>query len=98
MAYFHKVLRPDEVVHYEGHLHWLAYLRGISLLVLAVAIYIIAHVADMAPTANIAFQLVAGLIAAVALFSLAAAAIRRATTEIVVTDRRVIYKTGLISR
>jgi uncharacterized membrane protein YdbT with pleckstrin-like domain len=98
MAYFHQVLRPDEVVNYHGHLHWLIYLRGLLLLVLACVVYVLAFGSGVEPNARIAFEGFAGVLAILALFSLAAAAIRRASTEVVVTNRRVIYKTGLISR
>lgn len=98
MAYFHQVLRPDEVVHYHGHLHWLIYLRGLVLLAIACLIFAVGMSANMDPNARIAFLGLAGFIALWALFALAAAAIRRGTTEMVVTNRRVIYKSGLISR
>src|SRR5205085_6129586 len=47
---------------------------------------------------NIARSAAAVLFGVLAIASWARAAIRRATTELAVTDRRVIYKSGLFSR
>ena len=43
-------------------------------------------------------EIIAGLFCLIALVSGLSALIRRATTELAVTDRRVIYKTGILQR
>lgn len=96
MSYVQKVLQPGETLIYRTRLHWLIYGRAIIVAGLAVA----AVVAGYGAGAN--FQ-DAGLIAGGFFLLLAAvfaiiAAIKRATTELAVTDHRVIFKRGIVSR
>lgn len=100
MPYYTKVLQAGETVRYLGRLHWLIYAVSIAFAALAAAFAVMA-VAVFDP----ANQLAVGVCAALALVFLAVAAlrtvrsfIRQRSTEIVVTDRRVIFKTGWISR
>jgi uncharacterized membrane protein YdbT with pleckstrin-like domain len=100
MAYYTKVLRPDETVHFVGRLHWLVYSQGIFFLALG-ALLLAASFAVFenrdAEASNVVA--VAALLAAlISLPCFVGAGIRRVTTEIVVTDKRVIYKRGLFSR
>lgn len=96
MSYVSRVLQPGETIIYFSRLHALIYLPGLLLLVLALIILVLGS----------GFQsdfryVVQGIAAAIALLGIAScirAAIRRATTELAVTDRRVIYKSGLFSR
>ncbi len=77
-------------------MHWIIFLPAIVLLAFAAA-----GLAGMAMFPreghSILFVLVV-LVLAFGSLHLLAALIRRQTTEIAVTNRRVIYKTGLISR
>jgi len=97
-SYVAEVLQPDETVRYDGTIHWIIFLPGIVLLGFGVAGLL--GVATLARDAH-GFSLystvvyVALALGALQLFS---AWLNRWTTEIAVTDRRVIYKTGLISR
>jgi Bacterial PH domain len=50
------------------------------------------------PIATLALQIIALLLGLLALVSGLDALIRRRTTELAVTDRRVIYKTGILQR
>ena len=97
MPYYTKVLQPDETVHVVGRLHWSIYLR--SLVVLAFAAALLTY-ADRLPNPDWQHyaRMTAGGIGLLGLLALLAAWIRRRSTEIVVTDRRVIYKRGLLSR
>jgi uncharacterized membrane protein YdbT with pleckstrin-like domain len=100
MAYYTKVLRPDETVHFMGRVHWLIYGRaliflGLTILLLAGCLVVSQNPDNGLSTALAIAALVTGVIS---LLCFVGAAIRRATTEIVVTDRRVIYKKGLLSR
>lgn len=96
MAYLAKVLRPDEQVLFQGRLHWVVYGPGLGLLAASVALLV---AASLMVGADAPLMALAALLAAVlALCSLLSAAVRRATTEIAVTDRRVIYKTGWLRR
>ena len=97
MKYVEQVLQPGESVIYATSLHWLVYLRSVVLVILAVA-SLIASEAVADPAAALVLQIVAGLLALIALVSGLSAVIRRSTTELAVTDRRVIYKTGIFQR
>jgi uncharacterized membrane protein YdbT with pleckstrin-like domain len=106
MAYYSKVLLPDEQVRYVGTLHWSIYLRSLFWLILAIAAGIAswrlrADALDQGqtpPVIGAALAVAAAIFALIWLFGLLAAWGRRATTEIVVTDRRIIYKEGFIRR
>lgn len=97
MAYYTKVLQPDETVRIVGRLHWLIYARALFLVVIALGLAIAAgFVADA--TQQTYLLVGAGAFLVLALLFFLAEWVRRHTTEIVVTDRRVIYKRGLIAR
>jgi membrane protein YdbS with pleckstrin-like domain len=97
MAYYTKVLQPDETVKVIGRLHWSIYLRAILVLLIAVAVLVGSSWLPDPDWQHFAV-LASGAIAVVGLVLLLAAWIRRRATEIVVTDRRVIFKRGLITR
>ncbi|HTT79732.1 MAG TPA: PH domain-containing protein [Stellaceae bacterium] len=97
MKYVERVLQPGETVVYATRLHWILYLRAIALLVLSLACLIAA--ASVALSAVVlALQIAAGVLALLAAIAALGALIRRTTTEFAITDRRVIYKTGLLRR
>jgi uncharacterized membrane protein YdbT with pleckstrin-like domain len=100
MAYYTKVLRPDETVHFMGRVHWLIYGRALIFLGLTILLLAGCLVVSQSPDNGLSTALaIAALVTGViSLLCFVGAAIRRATTEIVVTDRRVIYKKGLLSR
>ncbi len=97
MKYVEQVLQPGETVAYATSLHWLVYLRPIVLLILSV-LSLIAASAVTALVAAYALKIIALLLGLFALASGLDALIRRSTTELAVTDRRVIYKTGIFRR
>lgn len=97
MKYVEQVLQPGETVTYATSLHWLVYLRAMLLMILAI-LSLIAAKAVAEPTAQIALDIIAALLGLFALVSGLDAVIRRSTTELAVTDRRVIYKTGIFQR
>ena len=97
MKYVEQVLQPGESLVYATTLHWLVYLRALVLFVLAVlCLYFAGKVdpgwPDMALKITAAVFCLWGILAAVN------ALIQRATTELAVTDRRVIFKTGIFQR
>jgi uncharacterized membrane protein YdbT with pleckstrin-like domain len=97
MKYVEQVLQPGETVTYATSLHWLVYLRAIVLVILAILCLIAAAAVDV-PIAALALNLVAAVLGVLALVRGLDAVIRRSTTELAVTDRRVIYKTGIFQR
>ncbi len=96
MSYVRKVLLPGERVVYETGLHWLVYWRAILLLAAAAALAIGATRVD---PVNAVFLLIpAAILAVLGAIAFIWGAIRRATTELAVTDQRVVFKKGLFSR
>ena len=103
MSYYQKVLLPDEGVRAMGRLHWAIYLRAWLLFAIgaiAGATFLYLHYG--AGTDSVIPSYIAGAVAVLfllaAFFSWQNAIIRRQTTEIVVTDRRIIFKEGFIRR
>ena len=96
MKYVERVLQPGETIAYETSLHWLIYARAVVLLLLAIVCLAVAGRFER--TVMYAVELIAGLLALLAALSALRALIQRATTELAVTDRRVIYKTGILQR
>ena len=98
MRYVRRVLQPGETVVYATRLHWLIYIHTILL---SIACIILAGAA-VSTSDNQGISLALGISAVIfALLALSAglrAFIRRVTTELAVTDHRVIYKSGLLSR
>ena len=96
MSYVTKVLQPDETVLCTSKIHPLIYLRSFFILAIAAAIAVGAWYAPFE------YQLwilgLAAFVGVLGLFGMMGAAIRRSSTELAVTDHRVIYKTGILSR
>lgn len=96
MSYVRRVLEPGETILYATTVHWLIYGPAILLLALAVGCAVVAG--SVADQGRFILLIAAALFLVLALVSWLPAALRRASTELVVTDRRVIYKSGLFSR
>ena len=88
MSYIKHVLQPGETIRYQGSVHWILYLPAIILGVVGVA--------------SSAFGPPGWVVAAICFLAALILALRawfiRWMTEIVVTDRRVIYARGFIQR
>ena len=98
MRYIDRILQPGEKVLFHGRLHWLIYFPG-ALMLLPVfgALAVSAHAQQ---DSSMVFG---GLIVALVFGVLSGAMLlsewfRRWTTEIDVTDRRVVYKRGFVKR
>ena len=98
MAYYTKVLQPDETVKVVGRLHWSIYIRGVVVLAVAAALLVGSLWLPDDPDWQRYAQWAAGVVGVLGLLLLLGAWIRRRSTEIVVTDLRVIYKRGVLSR
>ena len=90
MGYVETILEPGERVTHRAHLHWIIFWRAVVLMLIG---GLMCFTADSNGVAIIGFILV--LLGAL---SLLRAAIARWTTEIAVTNRRVILRHGLIRR
>src|SRR5262249_41617946 len=96
MSYVRHVLQPGEVVRHTASLHWIFYVRGILLCIVAGVIFTV-----LPQDGGLIYGV--GLVVAFLLLAVSLAMIAHTwyvwwTTEIAVTDRRIIYKTGLIYR
>jgi uncharacterized membrane protein YdbT with pleckstrin-like domain len=97
MNYVERILQPGESVLHAARLHWFIYLKGLALLLLALVCVMFA-VGSNEPGISIPLWLAAGVLGLLGAVSAIAALIEQATTELVLTDRRVIYKRGLLKR
>ena len=94
MSYIDRVLQPGETIVYASKLHWIVYLWGIAILMLGIAGVIL-----LPRDAGRGLFLYASLaVSAIGLGILIVAWIKRVTTEIAVTNKRLIFKEGIISR
>jgi uncharacterized membrane protein YdbT with pleckstrin-like domain len=98
-GYVRRVLQPNESVVYATRLHWRIYVRCAILLLVGVALAVAApSFSGQKPEIGLALRIVAGMFLLLALSAGLGALVRRATTELAITDHRVIYKTGLMRR
>jgi len=98
MRYVRRVLQPGETIVYAAKLHWVIYLRTILLLIVCVILAGASVSTSDNQNISLALGIAAVIFALLALSTGLRAFIRRATTELAVTDHRVIYKTGLLAR
>jgi len=95
VGYVEKVLEPGEAVRYRGQLSWIVYVGPLAVVVVGAAIMLAGQAfASLA----LVFLAVGGLVLLFGLVRGLATWIERLGTELTVTDRRVIIKTGLIRR
>jgi uncharacterized membrane protein YdbT with pleckstrin-like domain len=98
MRYVRRVLQPGETIVYATKLHWLIYIHTILLLIICIILAGAAIATSDSQNISLAFGIAAVIFALLALSAGLRALVRRATTELAVTDHRVIYKSGLLSR
>lgn len=102
MGYVDTVLLPGETVRFRTGRHWVLYLPGLGCVALAAASLtpaVISYLNDeLADSLDGLWSGLALAFLAVGAALLARAWYRRRLTEIAVTDRRVIYKSGLLHR
>jgi uncharacterized membrane protein YdbT with pleckstrin-like domain len=94
MSYLQRVLQPGEQVRQIASLHWIGYWRGVAAALLAVGAYWLSETRLLPGI----WRYTAYAVALVAVVLLIEQWLRWWVTEIAVTDRRVIYKKGLIRR
>ena len=95
MSYVDEVLQPGETVKARSSIHWVTYLSGLLVAAAGLVIYVVARPAEgfVPLMAGIAV-----LPAVVGVVLVLRAWLGRVGTEIAVTNRRVIYKSGIFSR
>ena len=96
MSYVQRVLQPGETVRHNATIHWIVYWPGVLF---AVAGLVVWGYGELQDHGNMFFwHVVAGLLWIVALFLLIPEWFTWWTTEIAVTNRRIIFKQGFIRR
>ena len=98
VRYVRKVLQPGETIVYSTKLHWIIYWWAIFLIILCIIAAVSAWYSANNQNLNLALVIVAIICALLALSSAFGKFIKRWTTELAITDRRVIYKERLIAR
>ncbi len=96
MSYVQRVLQPGETIRRVASVHWIIYLPGGLLLLLALATLVYGEF--FSSQHMFWWQILAGLLAVGGLFFLIPEWFSWWTTEIAVTNHRIIYKTGFIRR
>ncbi|MBV8192430.1 MAG: PH domain-containing protein [Alphaproteobacteria bacterium] len=95
MSYATGVLQPDEHVVRVGRVHWIVYLRPLLLGAICLLFLHLASRPESLPTPMLIGAAISGVLAVIAF---ARASLWKWATELAVTNRRVIYKRGLLSR
>ena len=90
MGYIERNLMAGEEVIYRAKLHWIIYMKAIVWFVLAIV--------ACAALAGADYFIVGGVCLAISLYSLFSALLAQWGSDYVVTNKRVILKTGIISR
>ncbi len=102
MAYYTKILLQGEEIRAVGRLHWAIYLRAWFAFAAAAGIAGLAARSSASQTDGAPLPAGLGILSAAFLILgvllLIGAWTRRVTTEIVVTDRRIIFKEGFVRR
>ena len=93
MSYVDTILEPGEQVRYRTSISWTVYANALWV---SLAAAIVAYIGYKTTVDWLRY--VSGALAAIALVLFALGALRRAATEIAVTDRRIIFKRGIVRR
>ena len=99
MDYIKSVLQPGETISVVGRLHWIGYWKAIGACVLAIILFALARAL---PESSRFIPWILDMLALAALALAVGLALyawfRQWTTEIAVTNRRMVYKRGFIRR
>jgi len=100
MKYVERVLQPGETIHYQSTIHWVVYLPGLLFLMagaIGFALLMNGAANALAPSLPLPLILI-GIGCIGGLASFIHAWFKRWTTELAVTNHRIIYKRGFIRR
>lgn len=97
MHYVEQVLQPGEKILQITSISRVGYIRGIAILASAFIIGNLTAISDLPGTRSFGGIAVV-LLVAMGLYVIALTWWRRLTTEVAVTDRRVIYAVGFVNR
>ena len=90
MSFIEKNLANNEKIVYKGSLHWWIYMRNVLLIVLGIII--------CSSAKSNGANAVGGILVFFALIGLLGAYMRSKSSEFVVTNRRIMLKTGVLKR
>ena len=96
MKYVQRVLQPGEKVLTRGRYHWIIYIPPIVYLLLSALAF--SQIAKVTPDNKVLLAIVAPCLLLSAAISALNAWFRQWTTEIAVTNLRIVRKTGFIRR
>jgi uncharacterized membrane protein YdbT with pleckstrin-like domain len=96
MGYVEKVLQPEESVVYKTTVHWFVYVRGVIFALVSIIIFMLSF--RFEETGRWVMQWITLIFVAVAVAFAFIGWVQRFTTELAITTKRVIYKTGLMKR
>ncbi len=97
MSYVKHVLQPEEKIVVDGRVSWVIYHRAIFAAIIALAFLAFGYKLAGSSVAWLCFA-AAIIFGALTLVSAAHAWFIRFTTEIAVTNKRIIFKRGLFTR
>ena len=98
MSYVRSVLQPNEKILIIGKLHWILYVPALLAFFVVIAIAVAKYRFEDGRTLHYLFLGAIALFGGITVVCLVRAWFVRWITEFAVTDRRVIYKRGFISR
>jgi uncharacterized membrane protein YdbT with pleckstrin-like domain len=90
MSYIRSSLGANETAHYIAHFHWIRYVMAYGALIISVILGVVSY--------NAQYPAVVFVPPVIGVLIFLAIMIPIWTTEIGVTNQRIIYKTGFISR
>jgi uncharacterized membrane protein YdbT with pleckstrin-like domain len=96
MGYVEKSLTPGEEIVYKAKLHWIIYVPAIFYASIAVICFFGRYLPGV--TNPIVFDIFAGLFGIIALYHFLYAFKDAITTELAITTKKIVSKTGLLWR
>lgn len=97
MSYVTKNLMLNEEIIYTAKIHWMIYLWGLMVLSIGASLVLFGVSSNSSLLGNI-LKVIGFLLVALAAFNLLTAFIHIKTTELAITNKRVIAKFGFIAR
>jgi uncharacterized membrane protein YdbT with pleckstrin-like domain len=97
MSYIERILQPGERVIAIGRIHPIIYIRTVFVILVGIAALILGLAYGDA-NGRLVGNIVFGVLLVVGFVAFLATYIHRKFTEIAVTDRRIVYKTGIVRR
>src|SRR5688500_2589478 len=101
MSYIDENLTSGEVVLYRTRLHWTVLcgpLLVAAFFMIGAVGLLLASVSMSGSAGSVVLAIISGVCALIAVGAVAAGLIRRSSTEMAITNRRVLMKSGIISR